>query len=82
MIPEARLKLDPRGKQRGVRLLELLDEVIRRLAAIHVVAEHDDEVEGESRAGGDHLPADIVLGLIAGTVVAHRDELQRPLTIR
>src|SRR5262245_60305574 len=78
VIAQRSLELHARGEQLRVRLFELLDEVLRRLAPVHVVAEHDDEIEGERGVKAHHLPGHVELRLIAGAVVPHRRELQGP----
>ena len=47
VIAERRIELDVGVEQRLVRALELRDEVLRPLGAVHVVAEHDRELVRE-----------------------------------
>jgi hypothetical protein len=77
MIAERCVEGDAGLEERGVRPLEFIDVVLRLLASIHVVAEHDHELERESRAGGRHLLRDIELRPIAGAVVADDGKLDR-----
>jgi hypothetical protein len=77
VVADRGLELDAGVEQRRVRLLEFLDVVGGDLAAVHVVAEHDHEVEWERAVDLRHLLGHVVLGAIAGAVVAHRGELQR-----
>ena len=76
VVPSRGLELDAPGQQCRVGLLEFLDVVVRLLAAVHVVAEHDDEIEREGLTQLRHLLRDFVLGPFSRTVVAHRQELQ------
>ena len=82
MVAKARPKRHAGLQQRRVRLLELVDEVRWLLSAVHVVAQHDDEVVGKRRMGRRHLPRDVILRLIARPVVANCRELQRAGLVR
>ena len=81
MVAERRVELHAGVEQRLVRVLELVDEVARPLAAVHVVAQHDDGVERELPVPRAHLRGDLVLRLVAGAVVADGDELERVLAV-
>src|SRR5262249_10156314 len=81
-IPERRVELHAIVEQRLERLLEFLHEVGRALAPVYVVAEHDHHVERKAAAPDVHLPADVVLELLAGPVVADCCELERVGAIR
>jgi hypothetical protein len=82
VVAEGGLELHTCRQQFGVRLFELLHEVLRRLAPVHVVAEHDDEVVREAGVKCDHLRADVVLRRIARAVVADGRELQGSRLVR
>ena len=47
VVAEARPEFHAGSEERRVGLFELLDEVVRCLPPVHVVTEHDDEIEGE-----------------------------------
>src|SRR6266851_3667699 len=81
VVAQARVELHPGVEQGPIRALELLDEIGRLLAAVHVVAQHDDHVECEDAMPQVHLTGDIVLGLLAGPIVADRSELQRDWSV-
>ena len=77
VVADRCLESDAGREQRRVRLLELGDEVGLALAAVHVVAEHDHQIERELRVRVGHLLADFVLRALAGAVVSDGGELQR-----
>ena len=77
MVAQCGVEGNARLQQRRVGTLELVDEVLRPLTAIHVVAQHQDQLERESCAGSGHLPADIELRGLPRAAVADHGELQR-----
>ncbi len=77
MVAERGVELDAHVEQRFVRLRELLDEVLRSLPAVDVVAEHDDPVERELRVEPRHLIRDVILRRIARPGIADGGELHR-----
>ena len=64
-------------EQRRIRLLELRDEILRLLTPVHVVAEHDHELEWNLRSSGGHLLTDVVLRATARAGVSDCRKLQR-----
>ena len=77
MIAQRRVETDAGLEQRSIRPFELVDEIIRVLPTVEVVAEHDHELERKRRAGRSHLLADVELRLRAAAVVADDGKLQR-----
>jgi hypothetical protein len=77
MVPERGIKLHARIEECLVRQGELLHEVRRPLAAVDVIAEHDDAVEGELRVKRHHLLRDLILLRIARAGIADDGELHR-----
>ena len=77
MIAERGVELDAGAQQGLVRLLELPHEILRTVAAVHVVADHEDELERESRVPGGQLLGHVTLMLVAGAGIADDRELHR-----
>ena len=82
VIAERGVERDVGVEQRLVGPLELRDEVLRPLGAVHVVAEHDRELVREDRVRLPHLRAGFGLRAIAGAAVADHQELDRVLADR
>src|SRR5215203_4363769 len=74
VVAEARVELDARIEQRAVRFLELLDEVLRPLRTIDVVADHNYDRERLSLVGREQLPPRFVLLGVTRAVVANHSK--------
>jgi hypothetical protein len=82
VIAERRVELHAGLENRLVRLLELLHEVGRSLAAVHVVAHHDDEVVREARARLGQQLRNLILRAAPRAGIADDGELDGVLRIR
>jgi hypothetical protein len=69
-------------EQRLIRLLELLDEVLRPFGAVDVVADHDHELERKQRSRLGQLLADLELRLRAGAGISDHGKAHRVLAGR
>ena len=74
MITERGEEFDLGVEQRFVGGFELVDEVLRALTTIEVVAVHDDERERKLLMVSGHLLPHFVFRFFAGTVVADHCE--------
>ena len=72
------MKRDAGLQQIAVGLVELPMVIVWRVRTVDVVAEHDDELEREPLAPGDHLPRDLDLRIVAAPRIADRGEADRP----
>src|SRR5712675_358441 len=69
VISQRGVELHASVEKRLVRLLELIDEVTRGVAAVDVVAKHDHEVELDSLPVRLHQSCDIVLLALASAAI-------------
>ena len=81
VVAERGVELDARIEDRFVRPLELSHEVGGTLAAVHVVAEHQHELERKPRARLGQELGDVVLCASAGSGVADDGELHGVLFV-
>src|SRR5579885_1173432 len=77
VIAERGVELHAGVQQSGIRILEFSFEIRGRLAAVEIVAEHDHEVEWKFFVASRHLIGDIILGFLAGSIVADDREPNR-----
>ena len=77
VVAERRVELHTRAEQLVVRTRELALEVAGVLAAIHVVAEHDDEGEWKATVELGHAARNLVLPAPARAAIADHREIQR-----
>src|SRR4051812_34036872 len=78
VIAKGSVELHAGIEKRLVRILEFGFEVGGRVAAIDVIAEHEDEVKGELIAVTQHMAGDLVLSRRAGSTVAYDGEANGP----
>jgi hypothetical protein len=81
MVTERGVEGDTRRQEPRVRFLEFLYEIGRLLTTVHVVPEHDDELERECVPSLIHLLRNLELRLVTGAIVADRGKLQRVRSI-
>src|SRR5947207_6224691 len=74
MIAERRVELHARIQQRFVRQLELSEEIVRRLPAVDVVAQHQDDLEVDLLLELGKAVAGLVLGAPTGSGIADYGE--------
>ncbi len=77
VVAERRVELDALREQRLIGARELALEILRLLAAVHVVAEHDHERERKAPVELPHAARDLVLQPAAGAAVADDREAHR-----
>ena len=82
MVADRGVERDAAVQQRPVGDVKLVREVRRRLLSVEVVADHDDEAEGEQPVHGGDLGRELDLTRIAGPVVAEHGELERVRPVR
>ena len=82
VVAERGVELHAAVEQRLVWLLELVEEVLRPVPAIEVVADRQHQRERELRAHARHLLAELVLLALAGAEVSHHAELERVGLVR